>query len=242
MNYKIESCGLSNIGLVRQNNEDLFDFVLEQRFFALADGMGGHNAGEIAAAEAVNTICDQVKSANLSLSSEQIGQFLRTAVSEANNKVWKLSLQDHTYSGMGTTLCCFMIHDESLIYAHIGDSRLYRYRGELKQLTHDHSLYSMLITQGEVEEAENLPNKHVITRALGTTSHVMPDIGILSTLPNDIYFLCSDGLTDMVPDEEIASILSLAPTIEDAVEALVNTALEKGGNDNITILMVKLTI
>jgi protein phosphatase len=204
--------------------------------------MGGHNAGEIAALEAVNTVCQLVREADLSLSSEKIAQFLRLSVAQANERVWKLSLQDQTCTGMGTTLCCFMIHDESLIYAHIGDSRLYRYRGQLEQLTKDHSLYSTLIDQGEIEDAENLPNKHVITRALGTTSHVLPDIGILSTLPNDLYFLCSDGLTDMVSDDEIASILSLAPSIEDAVYALVNTALEKGGNDNITVLMVKLMI
>ncbi|MBY0529501.1 MAG: protein phosphatase 2C domain-containing protein [Rhabdochlamydiaceae bacterium] len=240
MEYNIESFGMSDQGLVRQNNEDVFEALIEKNFFALADGMGGHNAGEIAASLAIQFVCQKINEADLSLSAEEMGQYLRQALAQANAHIWGHSLQDPHYLGMGTTLCCFMIHDESLIYAHVGDSRLYRFRGNLELITRDHSLRASLEDKGEVENGKGLPYKHVITRALGTTSHVMPDIGILSILPNDIYFLCSDGLSDMVPDSTIEAILKVAPKISLAVPVLIQAALEKGGNDNITVLMVKI--
>jgi protein phosphatase len=240
MEYNIESFGMSDLGLVRQNNEDVFNAVPEKNFFALADGMGGHNAGEIAASLAVQFLCERVSQADLSNSAEEMGQFLRQIVAEANAHIWGLSVQNPHYTGMGTTLCCFIIHDESLIYAHVGDSRLYRFRGHLELLTRDHSLRASIQAQGGQEEGKELPCKHVITRALGTTSNVMPDIGILSILPNDIYFLCSDGLSDMVPEATIEAILKVAPKIDLAVPVMIQTALEKGGNDNITVLMVKI--
>lgn len=233
MDDHIESFGMSDIGLTRQNNEDLFSSVPEKKFFILADGMGGHNAGEVAASLAIQSLCEQVKEVDSTLTAEEMGQFLRQAVAQANKTIWTHAQEDPRYQGMGTTLCCFIIHDESLIYAHIGDSRLYRFRDQLEQLTKDHSLRTG-------EPTKDLTYKHVITRALGTTSHVMPDIGILSILPNDIYFLCSDGLTDQVPDPMLQAILKVAPRIELAVQVMIQTALEKGGNDNITILMIKI--
>ncbi|MBS0653369.1 MAG: serine/threonine-protein phosphatase, partial [Verrucomicrobia bacterium] len=153
-----------------------------------------------------------------------------------------LSLEDDAFSGMGTTLSCFLVHEDRLVYAHMGDSRLYQYRGKLLQISHDHSLRAMLLEEQDIDrELLDQPGfKNVITRALGTQSHVTPDIGVVPIQPGDIYLLCSDGLTDLVPDTEIASILSSGKNPQETCESLISAALEKGGNDNITVLMVKI--
>lgn len=244
--FKLKSYGISDIGLVRQNNEDVWSSIPEYNFFALADGMGGHKAGEVAAKEAIVKLCESL-SQKLSLSSgkstpSQISNYLNQAIKEANAWVFNMASQNEDLQGMGTTLCCFLLHEQTLVYAHVGDSRIYRFReGVLKQLTIDHSLRSELIATGQLDEgtASLFPYKNVITRAIGTSTHVEPDMDTCLVEPGDIYFLCSDGLTDYVTINEMHAILSHAKTIKEASETFVDAAKEKGGNDNITVVMIK---
>lgn len=244
IHYPIESFGMSDVGNVRTNNEDVFDVVADKQFFVLADGMGGHNAGEVAASEAVKSLNRSIRYAPSFSSHEEVSQYLLQAIEKANQRVWNLSLQEEAFSGMGTTLSCFLIHENRLIYAHIGDSRIYRLRNGLQQLSRDHSLRALLLEEEDIDKQllEQPGFKNVITRALGTHSHVMPDIGVIPLQPSDLYMLCSDGLTDLVSDAEIASILSSGKALAEMCQSLISAALEKGGNDNITVLLVKLIV
>lgn len=242
MQYQIDSFGMTDVGYIRTNNEDMFEILGDKQFFILADGMGGHNAGEVASSEAVKSMCRSIRYAPSFSSDGQITKYLIQAIDKANQRVWSLSLEDDAFSGMGTTLSCFLVHEDRLVYAHMGDSRLYQYRGKLLQISHDHSLRAMLLEEQDIDrELLDQPGfKNVITRALGTQSHVTPDIGVVPIQPGDIYLLCSDGLTDLVPDTEIAFLLSSGKNPQETCESLISAALEKGGNDNITVLMVKI--
>lgn len=233
MGYLIESFGISDLGLARDSNEDVFHEIPIHRFFVLADGMGGHNAGEIAAKEAVHhlstSICQIFSSQeNTPLLEKPLPDLLHKAILGANHWVHQLSEQKEELQGMGTTLCCFLLHKDDLVCAHIGDSRIYRFRKVLEQITEDHRTSS-----------PTLNKKNMITRAVGTSPHVEPTINTLPIFSNDIYFLCSDGLTDYVSNEEISTILQNHLCIKSASEELVKIAKIKGGGDNITILMVK---
>lgn len=227
--YSIESFGISDLGLVRANNEDVFHEIPRHHFFILADGMGGHNAGEIAAKEVVHhlstSVCQLFSTETSPSPSETLLSLLHHAILKANLWVHELSEQKKELSGMGTTLCCLLLHKESLIYAHVGDSRIYRFRNKLEQLTEDHSL---------------IPGKNIITRAIGTNPVVEPDISISKLEPNDIYFLCSDGLTDFVSHEELSYILKEHACIKTASRRMIDAAKTKGGSDNITVLMIKI--
>jgi serine/threonine protein phosphatase PrpC len=239
---KVESYGLSDTGLVRPNNEDVFRVIPEKQFYILADGMGGHNAGEIAAFKAVESMCASVKVLEKGATIEETCNLLRSAISTANETVYTLSHQNKAYSGMGTTLSCFLLHDDALIYAHVGDSRLYRKRQKLEQLTDDHSLRHVMLINEE-QPAPDLPAllfRNVITRAIGTHPYVIPDIGVIPVQEGDIYLLCSDGLTDFVPEKCISETLNPDASLEQIAAQLVKLALEKGGNDNITVLLVKI--
>lgn len=232
MGYIIESFGISDLGLARDTNEDVFHEIPIHRFFVLADGMGGHNAGEIAAKEAVHhlstSICQIFSSQEETPSSERhLPDLLHKAILGANSWVHQLSEQKEEFQGMGTTLCCLLLQEDHLICAHIGDSRIYRFREHLNQITEDHRVVA-------------IPNKkNMITRAVGTSPHVEPTINTLPLASNDIYFLCSDGLTDYVSHEEITNILQNHLCIKGASQELINQAKLKGGGDNITILMIK---
>ncbi len=243
MTYKVQSFGISDIGLTRQNNEDLWTEIPKKCFYALADGMGGHNAGEVAAKLTIEDLCASVNAFPLlKISTEEVLSSLKKAILRANLKVYQLAGANPSLNGMGTTLCCFLLHEKNLIYAHVGDSRIYRYRNGLKRMTKDHSLREELYTKGEIKEGQiaSYPHKNVITKAIGTTAYVQPDIEVTEVAPQDIYFLCSDGLTDRVSDSEIAHTIREADSLENASHALVSLAKSKGGHDNITILMIKI--
>jgi PPM family protein phosphatase len=244
--FKIESFGISDQGLVRENNEDVWHEIPMHRFFILADGMGGHNAGEIAAKEVVHhlstSICQLFSSIDELHDVNLLSNHLHHAILKANEWVHQLSEQKKEFSGMGTTLCCLLMHHHSLVYAHVGDSRIYRYRNELKLLTEDHSLRSEMMRLGQLdaESETSFPYKNIITRAIGTNPSVEPEISITPIEADDIYFLCSDGLTDYVSHDEIATVLQKQTDIKKASYELVNAAKAKGGNDNITIVMVRI--
>jgi protein phosphatase len=248
MHLTTESYGISDIGLVRKNNEDVWTSQeLPYPFFVLADGMGGHKAGEIAAKVAVDELCKKLKEllsdVEESLSPEEISLGLQAAILSANEHVFKLSVEQPECAGMGTTLSCFLIYQDTLLFGHVGDSRIYRFRkGTLKQISHDHSLRQELLLKGslDITQAASYPYKNVITRAIGTHATVEPDIGILTIMPGDIYFLCSDGLSDTTSEGEIRSLIAKAETIKEASDSLIATAKAHGGHDNITVVMVEI--
>lgn len=226
----VESYGISDIGLSRANNEDVFAELPDCQFYVLADGMGGHRAGEVASKEAVLQLCDAIDilfSEEKKPTPEETISGLKSGIAESNHWVYTLSRNHPELSGMGTTLCCFILLDNLLIYAHVGDSRIYRLRKKLERLTDDHSFRN--------------PHtfKSVLSKAIGTTPSVEPDVATANVQDGDYYFLCSDGLTDYVSDMNIEKILQKAPNIKEACLELVEAAKTAGGNDNITILMVR---
>jgi protein phosphatase len=242
----IESFGISDIGPSRANNEDVWAELPDDHFYILADGMGGHLAGEVAAKEAVLHLCDSIERFFRSQAHPTVQaakSHLRQAFADANSWIRSLAGQHPDLSGMGTTLCCLLLLEKEAIFAHIGDSRIYRYRGTLERLTQDHSLREELLAQGEITEkmAANFPYKNVLTRALGISNAVEPVIQQSASLPGDIYFLSSDGLHDVLSDRQIETVLRHASSIKEAAIELVEAAKKAGSTDNITILILKKT-
>jgi protein phosphatase len=187
-------------------------------------------------------MCHCIAEAGTLSSVQQCCNLLRSAITAANSSVNTLSHQNKEFKGMGTTLSCFLIQKEALIYAHVGDSRIYRYRKQLKRLTEDHSLRHAMLTNEE-DPAGSLPAllyRNVITRAIGTYPYILPDVGVIPIQSNDLYMICSDGLTDAVCDEEIQTVMNSLENLECIGKELIASALKKGGNDNITALLVKI--
>jgi len=236
---KCESYGISDIGLVRPNNEDCYLAMGRYHFFALADGMGGHKAGEVASKEALDSLKASIKEIihpqkKAKIPSQDLIYHFRSAIENANNKVYKMSLDKEEFRGMGTTLCCLYIYEDSMIYAHVGDSRIYRYRErELKLLTEDHSLLT---------ECKQNPRtyKHVLTRAIGTHVNSEPDIASATLQKDDIFFMCSDGLSDLVTLHEMEAVLQEEKSLKKTASKLVEMAKVKGSHDNITILFLRI--
>lgn len=244
MVYQISVYCLSDIGLIRQNNEDSFKVMQDPMFFALADGMGGHQAGEIASKKAVEILCSLLQEkfdpSNFDLTIAE--SFLKEIIQEVNSCVYQLSRDYAHLRGMGTTLCCGFIHSTHLVFGHVGDSRIYLYRqGKLNQLTQDHSLLRELIDLGQLSEqqAPDFLYKNIITKAIGTEPMVEPAVSHLSLEVGDIVMTCTDGLSDMLTIQEIEGIL-YDKYEEDATPYLVEKAKQKGGHDNITVILVKI--
>ncbi len=231
----VESWGLSDIGLKRLNNEDVFIAHNDTNFYALADGMGGHQAGEIAAQLAVEHLYAQFFDSLIALekpSTDHLLKKLADTIQEVNSHVYQMASSYRDWSGMGTTLSCLFLHDQKILYAHVGDSRIYRFRQTLEQLSHDHSL------RKEFPYDPRAKNK--LTRAIGTSLFVNPQTGITDFLPGDLYLLCSDGLTDLVSDAEITSHIVQQTALPLLCHSLVNAAKNEGGHDNITVIAVKI--
>jgi len=226
----LETYGFSDIGTTRLTNEDVC-LSLGNFFHVLADGIGGHNAGEIAANTAVKQLCKAAKK-NLSqpLSKKQIEQKIKKAVQKTNYKIYKLGCNFTPYKGLGTTLCCLYFWLNFLIYTHLGDSRIYLLRNNsLRQLTQDHSPLNK----------KNEQCKNIITQAVGIRKTVNPIIKTKKLHEGDVVVMCSDGLSKYVPNREIKNTITHSQTPKDSVEQLINIAKKKGSNDNITVLMVK---
>lgn len=240
--FTINSYASTNIGLVRTTNEDFFAQLPDKKFFILADGMGGHNAGEVAAKEAVEFICKEIEQLHFGFLKAKKNQLLvkklKELVLSVNKRIIKLSSQDPSLNGMGTTICSSYFFNNYIIYTHVGDSRLYRFRNnQLERLTIDHSLGNIL----KKDPTLKIPAHHKksLTQAIGTHKSIAPDIGIEKVNENDIYFLCSDGLTDFVSDNEIQKVLIDHESIDEITEVLIEQAIHRGGRDNITIVMMK---
>jgi len=244
---KIQFFGLSDIG-IREKNQDFWTSLPKENFFALADGMGGHNAGEVAAKQTIESLSDYIRKNVYPLKKfnlkKKIG-LLTQGIYQTNTHIYQLSCDHNHLKGMGTTLCFIYFQNEKAIYAHVGDSRVYLFRkNQLIQLTNDHSLIQKWKSQGkDIQSRKHRHNyKNIITRAIGTQRRVSPEIGHISTEEKDVFFLCSDGLTDYVAESQIIEILSSALELSTAVELLIEIAKANGSKDNITILMIRISI
>jgi PPM family protein phosphatase len=230
-----EQAWRTDVGRQRSVNED--DLVARPPFFAVADGMGGAKAGEVASAMATDAFEGETDSDEPA--EEQLARILR----EANRRIYELAVSDESHRGMGTTLTAAKLDGERVSLAHVGDSRAYRLRdGELEQLTHDHSLVAELERSGQIspEAAEHHPQRSIITRALGPEPDVDVDTCTVAAREGDVFLLCSDGLTSMISDGEMSSILRSADSLEAAAESLVRAANQSGGKDNITVVLFRL--
>ncbi len=229
-------------GRVRTSNEDSFVANPETRLLLVADGMGGHAAGEIASQIAASTINDWVTLH--SLSNESVGEMLRLGALEANTRVYDAQRRDRTLAGMGSTLTAMLFQGNRYYIAHVGDSRAYRLRdGALEQLTRDHSLVWHLYENGVLEKTDlsRHPQKNLITRSIGSHPEVEIDLEEGAGLIGDVYLLCTDGLTDGVTEEILRQALSDAEQPPQQIaEYLVQAANEAGGTDNITVVVIRL--
>jgi serine/threonine protein phosphatase PrpC len=234
----MKTFGLSDIGLSRENNEDVWLACPEIGFFAIADGMGGHRAGEIAAKEAVEHLFSSIKKVKSHSAIDWMIQ-LRYAIEKANQWVYLLGQNNDHLNGMGTTLCCLVWIGEAIVYAHVGDSRIYRMRkNKLELLTQDHSLFAKWLQIGK-ESQTPYPYKNVITRAIGTGSRANPEIAISTYEPGDLFFLCTDGLSDVLSLEDLEKMINNSKNLEEASKKLIEEAKIKGSSDNITVLMIQ---
>ncbi len=244
----MKGTAMSNIGKVRRANEDSFGIHQEnQPFYMVADGMGGHKGGAIASREAVMYITEHLKShLKPEISEETLKQILEESVSRANQEIFQKGEDSRDCKGMGTTLTLAVpLQRENKVYfAHIGDSRAYVIGNDgMHQVTRDHSLVQELVSNGDIteEEAKEHPKRNVITRALGTENHVHPDVFPIdfSFVPDHYLLLCTDGLSNALEKEEIENVVRSSESIEGACERLINKANERGGQDNITVLILQ---
>jgi protein phosphatase len=227
--------GVTDAGRKRRRNEDAY--VVEPPLFAVADGMGGAQAGEVASRLAVVAF-REFHEADEFAPTERVTAIIK----EANRRIYERAREDAAASGMGTTITAAVLADDSIAIGHVGDSRAYRLReGGLEQLTEDHSLVADLVRSGRLkpEEADTHPQRSVITRALGTDPDVDVDAFDVALEPGDVFLLCSDGLTTMVEDDEIVRIVTGSKDLDDAAKLLVKAANRRGGEDNVTVVLFR---
>ncbi len=249
---KIKYAELTNTGMVREHNEDAIGSNGDMGLMVLADGMGGYNAGEVASGIAVQTITDlAAEGANreerndidphTGLMRQTI--VLRDAIARANKIIFQTAQSQTHCEGMGTTLVAAMFYDNRVSIAHVGDSRAYRLRGgDFEQLTMDHSLLQELVDRGfySEEEAQRSTNRNYVTRALGVEPSVEVEVQEFEVLPDDVYLLCSDGLPDMVEDEDIHLTISTFNASLDVVgQQLIDLANNQGGRDNVSVMLAQ---
>ena len=251
MASKLAFAAKTDVGLKRTNNEDNFAVIQSAGLYVLADGMGGHASGQVASTMCVSHvaqyICEMARQPGFKLSFPTKPEWsfeaklLANAIMYANERVFIQSCKDRSMEGMGTTVTAIFNAPHGLVLAHVGDSRIYRVRkGEITQMTRDHSLMNHLIDKGELrpEDAANFANKNVILRAIGLKDEVEVDIKEVPREKGDIYMMCSDGLSDLVSDSMICKTIAEAHTLDDACSSLIGLALKAGGKDNVTVVCV----
>ncbi|HWR40492.1 MAG TPA: Stp1/IreP family PP2C-type Ser/Thr phosphatase [Patescibacteria group bacterium] len=231
----------SDIGKIRTTNEDSF-LCVPPHLYIVADGMGGHAAGEIASQLGVNTVAGYVAEQPFPDHPTQQGEILlRQAVEQANAVIFSRARTNPEYAGMGSTLTVVYVTGEDVFWSHLGDSRLYLFRGQqLAQITNDHSLVGELLRSGALTRAEAQvhPQRNILTRAAGVSEQAEVDSGHFSRKPGDRLLLCTDGLTGLLTDDEITAILSVC-TGQQALHTLITEALNAGGIDNITAILLE---
>ncbi len=244
----IEATGLTDAGTVRQFNEDSIVFDADLGLMVLADGMGGHRAGEVAARMATESLLaalrEKVPSFNVDDDPAPSQLAVGQSIIRANDEIFVAAQNNPAYKGMGTTLVMALFHGQRVLLAHVGDSRIYRLRyNRLQLLTRDDSLLRDQVELGliDVEDAGGSHNRNLVTRALGIAAHVSPHLRDDEVLAGDVYLLCSDGLNDLVDDSDIELIMnSLKSNLPLATHHLVQAAKDNGGHDNVSAILVRL--
>ena len=247
---KLRVVGLTDTGKVREHNEDTIAGDADSGLLVLADGMGGYKAGEVASGLAVKTIVSMVREhmqrENLRAGDAETGLsrtsiILRDAIHRANKIIYQTAHTQSQFEGMGTTVVAALFFDNKVTIAHVGDSRLYRVQGEkFERITMDHSLLQELVDRGlySAEEAQRAANKNYVTRALGVEPNVEVEIQEIPVHKGELYMLCSDGLSDMVEDEDIhLTISTFSANLDNVARQLIQLANDNGGRDNISVLM-----
>ena len=248
----LEIVSQTDSGMVRSHNEDSVVYDAACGLVVLADGMGGYNAGEVASGIAVSVtsteIAHRLQNASPIERDEETGEelgvlLLRDNIQKANASIFQASQSQPQYAGMGTTIVSGLFYDNRVAVGHVGDSRMYRLRGEtLEAITRDHSLLQEQLDSGmiSIEDARHSKNKNLVTRAVGIDAEVVPEIHVHDVQVGDIYLLCSDGLNDMVEDEDIQSTLyAMQGNLPLAAEQLIQMANDNGGRDNVSVILVK---
>ena len=237
----MQSSGITDTGSKRKNNQDSIFFSDEPvgslpNLYIVADGMGGHRAGDKASRMAIDITVEFIKKSTL----ENPIAILKRAMIYANNEIYKSANKDPDLVGMGTTMVAAVALEGKLYVANVGDSRLYVVNNDIRQITMDHSLVEEMIRSGELErkKGRNHPEKNIITKAMGSKDEVVPDFFEIDMEPEDKYVLCSDGLSNMVEDDEIRDIVVDYRDIKEAAKALVDRANYYGGSDNISVVIV----
>lgn len=235
----------TDIGLKRQLNEDncnvLVGYPGIPTCFVIADGMGGHKCGEVASKQAVDSVCNLLLKADWE--NEDIPGMLRDIITRVNDEIYNFSLLDEATQGMGTTLIITVLKNKKLYIGHVGDSRVYIIRDDnIEKVTWDHSFIEELVKNGSItrDEAVNHPNKNLITRAVGYELGLQVDTYEIDLKENDIILLCTDGLTNMLLEEEILEIVKNKEEPQDACDTLIQKANNNGGEDNITVIVGKI--
>jgi len=236
----LRAAAATDVGLRRRINEDRYALAPELGLYLVADGMGGHTAGQVASELAADAALQAIRA--LEGASASLAEKLRYAVASANRAIYTTARDRPELAGMGTTLVCLLAGEGRAALAHVGDSRAYLVRGgRIRQLTDDHSIVGELLRRHEISEdaAREHPHRHVLTRALGVRRAVEPDLAELTPAPNDLFVLCSDGLTNHVEDAEIAKTVSEGDDLQESCERLIDLANGRGGEDNTTLLIVR---
>ncbi len=247
---RLEAYVRTDTGPVRENNEDNFLVDEDGGLFVVADGMGGHAAGEVASRVAVDTIRELLEEApspeetrldrNVQDPADELRERLRYAMNQASYRIRKEAQANPQYSGMGTTLCVLLVEADQAHLAHVGDSRVYLIRdGQILRLTRDHTVVQQEIDAGRLtpEMARQVPHRNYLTQSVGYHGPVEPDTSTRPLQPGDVFLLCSDGLTDPLDDQAIAAICDRTD-LADLAETLVSEALKAGGEDNVTVVVV----
>lgn len=246
-----EAFARTDVGPIRENNEDNMLLMHEEGLFIVADGMGGHAAGEVASEIAVHTIKevlfedqdpDETRLNRPLDEEESIRERLRYAMNQASIRVRQEASINMAYRGMGTTLTVLLLEDDIAHFSHVGDSRLYLYRGgNLRRLTRDHTVVQNEIDAGRLtpELARIVPNKNVLTQSIGSNVTIDPDTATRHVEEEDVFMICSDGLTDPLDDRALAEIFGKTP-FPDLADELVQQALDNGTEDNVTVVVVKI--
>jgi protein phosphatase len=249
----LEIISRTHPGMVRSHNEDSVTFDGAHGLVVLADGMGGYNAGEVASGIAVSVVSSEIRHRLEEVSPEEKDAasgddmgvaLLRDNVKKANLSIFNAAQSQPQYAGMGTTIVSALFYDDRVAVAHVGDSRMYRLRGDVfETITRDHSLLQEQIDSGVIskELARLSKNKNLVTRAVGIEAEVVPEVHVYDVQVGDVYLLCSDGLNDMVEDEDIAATLQmLQGNLALAANQLIEQANDNGGRDNVSVILVKI--
>lgn len=240
----MESAIQTHIGCVRQTNEDSGRIQRYDNGWILAivaDGMGGHQAGDVASQMAVDIICESLKEVEKDITPNELQQRLNDAIQQANERILTYAQEHEECRGMGTTVVIALMNEHLGVLAHIGDSRIYRYnQSELQQITSDHTLVNELLRSHQItqDEALNHPRRNILTRALGTDRKVKADFSVMHWDTDDILLLCSDGLSGKISSDAMTAVLADG-SLKEMADELITKALHAGGEDNITVILLR---